>query len=121
MEEGGSASDPSLWFGFGAPAWSGPADQAAPAKAQVMPANSNGTNLLGMLNWVLTATDPEPRQPKSQCKASHMYFQHDVVGDPKTCIRAAIRSATSLWQHSHPRNDRGHAEQIDPIELPGST
>jgi len=83
----------SLWFGFGAPAWSGSADQAAPTSAQVMPANSNGTNLLGVSNWVLTATDPEPRQPKSQCKASHMYSQHDVVGDPETCIRGRIRSS----------------------------
>jgi hypothetical protein len=78
---------PSLWFGFGAPAWSGAADQAAPASVQVVPANANGNNLLGMSNWVLTGTDPEPRQPKSQCKASHLYSQHDVVGDPEACIR----------------------------------
>jgi hypothetical protein len=80
---------PSLWFGFGAPAWSGTADQAAPANAQVMPANPQGNTLLGILNGVLTATDPAPRQPKSQCKASHMYSQHDVVGDPEACIKGS--------------------------------
>src|SRR5262249_24783511 len=78
---------PSLWFGFGAPAWSGTAEQAAPANAQVMPANPNGNTLLGILNGVLTATDPDPRQPKSKCKASHMYSQHDVVGDPEACFK----------------------------------
>ena len=78
---------PSLWFGIGAPAWSGTAEQAAPTNAQVMPANPNGNTLLGMWNRVLTATDPAPRQPKSQCKASHLYSQHDVVGDPEACIK----------------------------------
>jgi hypothetical protein len=76
---------PSLLFGIGAPAWSGTAEQAAPTNAQVMPASSSNT-LLGLLNSVLTGTDPTPRQPKSQCKASHMYSQHDVVGDPEACI-----------------------------------
>jgi hypothetical protein len=77
---------PSLLFGIGAPAWSGTAKQAAPTNAQVMPASPNNNTLLGMLSSVLTGTDPDPRQPKSQCKASHLYSQHDVVGDPEACI-----------------------------------
>jgi hypothetical protein len=40
-----------------------------------------------MLNSVLTATDLGPRQPKSKCGASHLYSQHDVVGDPEACIK----------------------------------
>jgi hypothetical protein len=80
---------PSLWFGFGAPAWSGTPDQAAPVDAQVMPANPNGNTMLGMSNSVLTGTDPDPGQPKSQCKASHLYSQHDVVGDPEACIKGS--------------------------------
>ena len=51
--------------------------------AKGLPANNA---LLGMLNSVLTPTDPDPRQPKSQCKASHLYSQHDVVGDTEACI-----------------------------------
>src|ERR1700751_1820468 len=87
---------PSLLFGIGAPAWSGTAEQVAPTKAQVMPASSSNT-LLGLLNSVLTGTDPTPRQPKNQCKASHMYSQHDVVGDPEACImgRYTIGSGSS--------------------------
>lgn len=77
---------PSLLFGVGAPAWSGTAEQAAQVNAQVMPANPNGNTSLGMLNWVLTRTDSDPRQPKNQCNASHLYSQHDVVGDPEACI-----------------------------------
>ena len=85
---------PSLWFGFGAPAWSGTADQAAPVNAQVMPANPNGNTMLGMLNSALIRTDPEARQPKSQCKASHLYSQHDVVGDPEACIKGSYTIGT---------------------------
>jgi hypothetical protein len=76
----------SLLFGIGAPAWSGTAEQATPNNAQVIPANPKGNTLLGMLNSVLPGTDPDPRQPKSQCKASQLYSQHDVVGDPEACI-----------------------------------
>jgi hypothetical protein len=78
---------PSLLFGLGAPAWAGgTAEQAAPINAQVMPATPNGNTLLGLLNSVLTGTDSTPRQPKNECKASHLYSQHDVVGDPEGCF-----------------------------------
>jgi hypothetical protein len=78
---------PSLLFGIGAPAWSGTAEQAAPADAQMVQANPLGNTLLGMLSSVLTATDPSPRQAKGRCKASQLYSQHDVVGDPEACIK----------------------------------
>ena len=78
---------PSLLFGIGAPAWSGSAEQAAPAEVQMAPANPYGNTLLGMMSSVLTATDPSPRQPKNQCKAGQLYSQHDVVGDPEACIK----------------------------------
>jgi|SRR5215472_4435849 len=77
---------PSLLFGIGEPAWSGTAGQAAPMNAQVMPASSKGNTLLGMLGSVLTGTDPTSRQPKGQCKASQLYSQHNVVGDPEACF-----------------------------------
>jgi len=77
---------PGLLFGIGAPAWSGTAEQAAPINAQVMPASPKGNTLLGLLNSILTGTDPSPRQSKSECKASHLYSQHDVVGDPEGCF-----------------------------------
>ena len=77
---------PSLLFGIGAPAWSGTAEQAAPASAQVMPANPRGNTLLGMLNSVLTDTNTTPRVQNDRCKAGHLYSQHDVVGDPEACF-----------------------------------
>jgi hypothetical protein len=77
---------PSLLFGIGAPAWSGTAEHAAPADARIVPANPYGNTLLGMLSSIFTGTDPGPRQSKGQCKASHLYSQHDVVGDPDACF-----------------------------------
>jgi hypothetical protein len=76
---------PSLLFGLGAPAWSGTTEQAVPVEAQVM-SNPKGNTVLNMLSSILTSTDPTPRQPQGQCKASHLYSQHDVVGDPEACI-----------------------------------
>ena len=76
----------SLLVGIGAPAWAGTAEQAAPANARIAAANPYGNTLLGMLSSVLTDTDPSPRQPRNQCGASHLYSQHDVVGDPEGCF-----------------------------------
>src|SRR5689334_12499774 len=83
---------PSLLFGIGARAWSGGAEQAAPTNAQVMPASPNNHTLLGMLTRVLTPTDTDPPPPK--CKASHLYSQHDVVGDPEACIMGTYTIGT---------------------------
>ncbi len=77
---------PSLLFGIGAPAWSGTAEQTAPIDAQVMPVNPEGNTLLGMISSVLTGTDTSPRQPKGRCKGSQLYSQHNIVGDPESCI-----------------------------------
>jgi hypothetical protein len=77
---------PSLLFGIGAPAWSGTSEQAGPIDAQVMPANPSNNTLLNMISSILTATDTSPRQAKDQCKASQLYSQHDVVGDPEACF-----------------------------------
>lgn len=76
---------PSLLFGIGAPAWAGTAAQAVP-QAQTTSAGIADNSLLGMLKSVLAGADPDPRQPKNRCKASQMYSQHDVVGDPEACI-----------------------------------
>ena len=84
----------SLWLGIGVPAWSGTAQQALATNAQVMPASPNDNTLLGMLNSVLTGTEPGQRQPKSLCKASHLYSQHDVVGDPEACIKGRLTIGT---------------------------
>ena len=77
---------PSLMFGIGAPAWSGTTDPAAPIDAQVMPVSPRNNTLFNMISSILTATDTSPRQPKAECKASHLYTQHDVVGDPDACL-----------------------------------
>src|SRR5690348_11856176 len=77
---------PSLLFGVGSPAWSASSDQPAPINAQVVPADHNNNSLLGLLSPVVTAADPTPRQPKQNCNPSQMYSQHDVVGDPESCL-----------------------------------
>jgi hypothetical protein len=77
---------PSLLFGLSAPAWSASSDYAAPISAQGVRANPESNSLLGFLTPVLTATEPAPGQPAQSCKASQMYSQHGVVGDPESCL-----------------------------------
>jgi hypothetical protein len=77
---------PSLLFGIGAPAWSGTTEQTASADARMVQANPYGNTLLGMLSSILTPTDTSLHQPHGRCKASQLYSQHDVVGDPEACI-----------------------------------
>ena len=90
---------PSLLFGLGARAWSGTAEQAAP-QARATSAGIADNSLLGMLSWVLTGTDPAPRQAESQCGPSQLYSQHDVVGDPEACFMGryslGTRSTTGI-------------------------
>jgi hypothetical protein len=77
---------PGILFGIGATAWSGNSDQQPAATAQVAPASPYGNTLLGMLSSILTDTDTTPQPKKDQCRASHLYSQHDVVGDPEACF-----------------------------------
>jgi hypothetical protein len=78
---------PSLLFAISAPAWSANSDEAASHSAQVTSANPYRNSLLGMLSSVLTDSDPSPRQPQGNCKASQLYSQHDVVGDHEACFQ----------------------------------
>ncbi|HJU12140.1 MAG TPA: hypothetical protein VJ728_14750 [Candidatus Binataceae bacterium] len=86
---------PSLLFGFGVRAWSASSDQAVAVNAQVVPANPNSTSssVLDLLKPVLTHTDRVQRQTSPNCTASNMYSQHDVVGDPESCVMGHISGA----------------------------
>jgi hypothetical protein len=77
---------PSLLFAFGARAWSASSDHAASISAQEVRANPESNSLLGFLAPVLTNTAPISSQPKQSCKVSQMYSEHDVVGDPESCV-----------------------------------
>jgi hypothetical protein len=77
---------PSFLFGVGTRAWSANSDQGV-SNAQVAPASTDANNLFNLLRPVLTNADPTLTQPKQTCGPSQMYSQHDVVGDPESCIR----------------------------------
>jgi hypothetical protein len=74
-----------LAMGICSPAF--PADSKSAAANPAAPvANSQGNSLLGMLSAVLSDTATRPRERGNQCRASQIYSQHDVVGDPQTCM-----------------------------------
>ena len=64
-----------------------PADSKnAAANASATVPNQQSNSRLSILSSVFKDTDPAPRKRDTQCKASQIYSQHDVVGDPETCI-----------------------------------
>jgi hypothetical protein len=78
-----------LVLGFSAPAWS--ADSAAAAgNAEAAPANPHDNTLLGFLNSVLSDPPASAGRPENHCKPSQLYSQHDVVGDPETCVMSRL-------------------------------
>lgn|SRR5271156_1693905 len=74
-----------LLAGICSPAW--PADsKSAAGNASATVPNQQGYSQLSILSSVFKDTAPAPRKYDKQCKASQIYSQHDVVGDPETCI-----------------------------------
>jgi hypothetical protein len=77
-----------LLLGICSPAWSadsGSTVAGASGSAVATVSNPHGNSLLGMLSAALSDTTTRPRERYEQCQAS-IYSQHDVVGDPETCI-----------------------------------
>ena len=78
-----------LLGGATAPAWSASTNVVAPIDAEVMPAtDAVEPSLVGFLKPI--TTDSELHQQRTNCKAPHLYSQHDVIGDPEACIMGQI-------------------------------
>lgn len=69
--------------------------QTAPiGSEEVAPASSGSLLSLPLqLNMVGAAQDDVPAK-RTNCRAGHLYSQHDVVGDPETCIKGMANFGT---------------------------
>jgi hypothetical protein len=65
---------------------------AAPtASAEVMPANTAAPSLLAIrVLFGPSVDEPAPHKDQMNCKAGHLYSQHDIVGDPQACIMGRL-------------------------------
>ena len=82
-----------LLMSFGAPAWCG--EPATPAtNVEAASANPDANSLMSMLNSVVNGSTTDRRKPDNHCKASQLYSQHDVVGDPEACIMGTYTLGT---------------------------
>jgi hypothetical protein len=70
------------------PVWSAADNLAAPtAYAEVVPANTVAPSLLVIRGGVVpSVTEAAPHKDQMNCRAGHLYSQHDIVGDPQACI-----------------------------------
>ncbi|HUN59861.1 MAG TPA: hypothetical protein VMU41_17270 [Candidatus Binataceae bacterium] len=73
-----------LLIGISAPAWSADSKGAVTGVTATV-SNPEGNSLPSILKSVFKDTAAASSKPGKQCKASHIYSQHDVVGDPETC------------------------------------
>jgi hypothetical protein len=74
------------------PAWSAANNPTAPtAYAEVVPANTVAPSLLVIRGVVgPSVVEAAPHQDQTNCKAGHLYSQHDMVGDPQACIMGRL-------------------------------
>jgi hypothetical protein len=76
------------------PAWSASSDPA-PQNAQVEKApRSDSGSLLGLINSVLIKT--QVQRGHERCKATQLYGQHDVVGDPQACFTNELNFGSAI-------------------------
>jgi hypothetical protein len=70
------------------PAWSAANNSGAPtAYAEVVPANTVAPSLLVIRGGVVpSVAEAAPHKDQMNCRAGHLYSQHDIVGDPQACI-----------------------------------
>ena len=74
------------------PAWSAADNLAAPtAYAEVVPANTVARSLFVIRGGVVpSVAEAAPHKDQTNCKAGHLYSQHDMVGDPQACIMGRL-------------------------------
>jgi hypothetical protein len=74
-----------LAVGICSPAWSADSKSAVATPSATV-ANPQGNSLLDLLSAVLSDNATRPRERDNRCRATQIYSQHDVVGDPQTCM-----------------------------------
>ena len=75
-----------------APAWSGTVDsRSALATAQVISSNSSASSGVSDRSWLEpSAANARPKASRDCSRPGHVYSQHDVIGDPESCIPQGV-------------------------------
>jgi hypothetical protein len=79
----------SLLAGICPPAWTADSKSTAPDAAGTV-SNPQSNSILSILKPVFTDTASVVHPGGKPCKTSQVYSQHDVVGDPETCIISRV-------------------------------
>jgi hypothetical protein len=73
------------------PAWAGAtAAQSVTASVEVATANEFAPSAVAERSW-LEPSGPNARpRATNNCRPGHVYSQHDMVGDPESCIKQGV-------------------------------
>jgi hypothetical protein len=75
-------------MGASVPGWAGmPVNDMAAAGPAVVITQANGPISVPASLLEPSAALQAARQDPDNCKAGHVYSQHDIVGDPQACIK----------------------------------
>jgi hypothetical protein len=73
------------------PAWSGTADSRPVLPAvQVISSNSSASSGVAGRSWLEPSAANARPKASSNCKPGLVYSQHDVIGDPASCITQGV-------------------------------
>jgi hypothetical protein len=74
-----------------APAWSGTVDsRSVLATAQVVPSSSFAPSGVSDRSWLEPSAANARPKASSNCRPGLVYSQHDVIGDPESCITQGV-------------------------------
>src|SRR5260370_42528474 len=73
------------------PAWSGTTvTQSATAAVEVVPSSNFAPSGVAERSWLEPSAANARPKATTNCRPVHVYSQHDIVGDPESCIKRGV-------------------------------
>jgi len=70
------------------PAWSGTTStQSVTSAVEVVPSSNFAPSGVAERSWLEPSAANARPTPTTNCRPGHVYSQHDMVGDPESCIK----------------------------------
>jgi len=78
------------------PAWSGTTvTQSVTAAVEVVPSSNFAPSGVAERSWLEPSAANARPKATSNCRPGHVYSQHDIVGDPESCIKQGVTLSAS--------------------------
>jgi hypothetical protein len=73
------------------PAWAGTSGtQSVTASVEVATSNEFAASAVAERSWLEPSAANARAKATNNCRPGHVYSQHDIVGDPESCIKQGV-------------------------------